>query len=119
MDKASDPKYSTTDGKPPDPGHENSSAPKPINLETGQHGAYWVLSEVERAKGFIRPVRRTYGHVTCGTTTTMGVALAETYSRDPTFYSSTFCVFCQDHFPVAEFLWVEDDINVTPTTVGS
>jgi hypothetical protein len=26
-------------------------------LTPGQHGAYWVLSESERAKGFIRPVR--------------------------------------------------------------
>ena len=30
-----------------------------------------TLSEEERAKGFVRPVRRTYKHLTCGTTTTM------------------------------------------------
>src|SRR4051812_25632054 len=38
-------------------------APEEINPDTGQHGAYWVLSESERAKGFIRPVRDTYRHV--------------------------------------------------------
>lgn len=38
-------------------------APEEINPETGQHKAYWVLSESERAKGFIRPVRNTYRHV--------------------------------------------------------
>ena len=27
-----------------------------------QHDTYLVLSEEERAKGFVRPVRRTYGH---------------------------------------------------------
>ncbi len=31
--------------------------------ETGQHDAYLVLSEEERAKGFVRPVRRSYLHV--------------------------------------------------------
>lgn len=53
----------TTDGQPPDPGTENLGAPKPINPETGQHKAYWVLSEDERKKGFVRPVRRSYTHV--------------------------------------------------------
>jgi hypothetical protein len=31
--------------------------------ETGQHEIYLVLSAEERAKGFIRPVRRSYVHV--------------------------------------------------------
>lgn len=31
--------------------------------ETGQHEIYLVLSEEERAKGFVRPVRRSYVHV--------------------------------------------------------
>lgn len=53
----------TTDGQPPREGHENASAPAPINPSTGQHAAYWVLSEAERAKGFVRPVRTSYKHV--------------------------------------------------------
>jgi hypothetical protein len=31
--------------------------------ESGQQSCYLVLSEEERAKGFVRPVRRTYIHV--------------------------------------------------------
>lgn len=31
--------------------------------ETGQHEIYLVLSEEERAKGFVRPVRNSYVHV--------------------------------------------------------
>ncbi len=54
---------STTDGKPPRAGYENASAPAPVNPRTGQHEAYWVLSEEERAKGFVRPVRTSYRHV--------------------------------------------------------
>lgn len=53
----------TTSGKPPIAGTEDLPAPGPINPATGQHTEYWVLSEAERAKGFVRPVRDTYRHV--------------------------------------------------------
>lgn len=74
----------------------------------GMQKAYVVLSADERSRGFVRPVRRTYVHEKCGTPTTMGVALAETYARDPAFYSGTFCCGCIAHFPVGldgEFTW--------------
>ena len=108
----------------------------------GLQDAYLVLSEEERAKGFVRPLRRAYVHVGltpplrlrdltteeqvryaghgyvkfepypdseapvlgrfwtqdrldrrgCGAETRMGLALCETYARDPAFYGSTFCV---------------------------
>lgn len=144
-------------------------APGVPNTETredGQQRGYVILCDEERAKGFVRPVRRTYRHVGrrpqfktrpltpeenarynysgdgspeflemfeawepypesmapragrlwtvkelrsgCGSPTTMGVALAETYARDPTFYSGTFCCACRAHFPVGpdgEFVW--------------
>lgn len=75
-----------------------------------QQQAYLILSEEERAKGFIRPVRRAYRHDTCGAITTMSQALAETYARDPHFYGATYCVACAMHRPVGslgEFTWVE------------
>jgi hypothetical protein len=75
---------------------------------TPQADVYLVLSEDERAKGFIRPVRRSYRHLTCGSVTTMGVALAETYARSPGYYGATYCVKCQMHKPVGEdgeFVW--------------
>ena len=70
--------------------------------------AYLVLSDEERAKGFVRPVRRSYIHLTCGSVTTMGQAIAETYARDPHFYGATYCVNCKMHRPVGadgEFVW--------------
>ncbi len=51
----------------------------PAGATVQQAPAYLVLSEDERAKGFVRPVRRSYRHVECGTVTTMSQALAETY----------------------------------------
>lgn len=70
-----------------------------------QNEAYLVLSEEERRKGFVRPLRDTYTHLPCGTDTTMGSAIAETYARNPKFYGSTYCVECQRHRPLAEFVW--------------
>jgi len=74
----------------------------------GMQKAYVVLSEDERKKGFIRPVRYSYTHEKCGCSTKMGSALAETYARKPSFYGATFCVHCRLHFPVGEngeFVW--------------
>lgn len=85
----------------------------------GQQECYLVLSDEERAKGFVRPVRRTYVHVKCGSTTTMGQAIAETYARNPKFYGGTFCVACGTHFDLVtadgpQFLW-----DGTEEAVGS
>lgn len=100
----------TFSGNLPDIPYGETGAPGYINPETGQHTDYWVLTPEERAKGFVRPVRRTYSHAKCGVATTMKPAIAETYARQPTFYGSTFCCGCCDHFPVAEFVW--DDGSV-------
>jgi hypothetical protein len=80
----------------------------------GQQKGYVVLSPEERAKGFVKRVRRSYTHNKCGTLTTMGVSLAETYARDPGFYSGTFCCGCSTHFPLAEFTW-EDGEPMEPS----
>ncbi len=89
----------TTSGQPLADDHRE------LDPVTGQQKDYVVLCADERAKGFVRPVRDTYRHLPCGTTTTMGRSLAETYARDPGFYSGTFCVTCRSHFPLIEFVW--------------
>lgn len=79
-----------------------------IDPATKMQNKYLVLSEEERKKGFVRPVRQSYLHLTCQTITTMGRAIAETYARDPQFYGGTYCVTCKDHFrvgPDGEFNW--------------
>lgn len=100
----------TTDPADPRLGHGVDRAP------TMQHAVYLVLSEEERAKGFTRPLRRKYKHVTgehaCGVVTTMGLALCETYARDPKFYGATYCVGCGKHLAVSEFIWDEDGVVV-------
>lgn len=132
-----------------------------IDPSTGQQRGYVVLSDAERAKGFVRPLRDSYRHVGppgpqyrlrdliasevsayadegyvkfevyppgdgpmgrywtqaeldaigrgCGAVTTMALAIAETYARDPTFYSGTFCATCRNHFPLDQFVWDGSD----------
>jgi hypothetical protein len=142
----------TTDPNDPRLGHGVDAEPR------AQHEVYLVLSEEERAKGFVRPYRDTYVHVGpvgpahplrdltdeeraqfspygyvkfepypaseapltgrfwtqaqldavgkgCGVVTRMGRALSETYARNPRFYGATYCVGCQKHLAVAEFVW--------------
>lgn len=88
-----------TDGSPVTPDHRE------IDPRTGQQKGYIAICPQERKKGFVRPVRRTYTHLICGTDTTMGLALAETYACDPTFYSGTFCCYCRGHFNLDQFVW--------------
>ena len=93
-----------------------------IDPTTGQQKAYVVLSKEDRAKGFVRPVRRAYVHVGidqiyekgvvvkrgangCGTRTVMALDIAEAYARNPKFYSVTFCCKCKTHRPLEEFIW--------------
>ncbi|MGV3617925.1 MAG: hypothetical protein ACO1SV_21580 [Fimbriimonas sp.] len=97
----------TTDGTPYDPSNPNGKTGP-----DGQHERYVVLSDEERAKGFVRPVRDAYIHEKCGKVTAMGRTIAETYARDPKFYNATYCSTCRAHFPVGEngeFYWYPSD----------
>jgi hypothetical protein len=128
----------------------------------GQQKGYVVLTPEERAKGFVKPVRKSYTHVgapaapanlrdltpkevelygstygyakfepysadpdgegrfwtkaelaragrRCGALTTMARSIAETYARNPYFYSGTFCCQCGAHFDLSEFLWEDGE----------
>jgi hypothetical protein len=104
----------TSDSADPRLTHGSDDVPVPMAE------VYLVLSEEERGKGFVRPLRRSYFHVgvdgtegdrtggACGMQTHMGLALCETYARQPSFYGSTYCTDCQMHRPVVEFVWAED-----------
>lgn len=60
-------------------------------------GRYWTAADLKSG---------------CGSVTTMGRALSETYARDPKFYGATFCCHCNKHLPVAEFVWTADGERV-------
>lgn len=99
----------TSDRNHPDLTHGVDEEP------TEMANVYLVLSDEERAKGFVRPVRRAYKHLTCGSVTYMGQALAETYATNPSFYGATWCCACRMHRPVGpegEFVWDDTDEKV-------
>lgn len=96
-----------TNGSPVTPDHREIQP-------DGMQKAYVVLSDAERAKGFVRPVRDRYRHLKCNTVTIMSQTIAETLARDPEFYIGTFCSTCRMHLPIGEegdFVW-EDDSKV-------
>lgn len=92
---ADDPRRTLSDGTQIYPGHRNLRP-------NGQQEGYVVLAEEERAKGLVRPVRRSYQHLKCGGVTTMAQTIAETFARQPGFYSGGFCCHCGSHFPYGE-----------------
>lgn len=95
---------SSTTEDPRDPRLTHGVDTEPVD----QAEAYLILSAEERARGHVRPFRRTYTHTVCGTATTMGQDIAETYARQPGFYGATYCVACRRHLPVGpdgEFVW--------------
>jgi hypothetical protein len=144
----------TTDPNDPRLKHESVDE-NPVS----QQEVYLVLSEEERARGFVRPVRYSYRHIGkspkyplrdltdeekeryaqsnyvkyeaypesespatgrfwtqeqldnkgCGTVTTIGQALAETWATDIHFYGATYCAYCQKHLSVEEFVWEGTD----------
>ena len=108
----------TSDPKDPRLGHGIDREPR------DQHNVYLVLSDEERAKGFVRPVYRAYIHhdPACGVATRMGLALCETYARDPSFYGAIYCCGCRLHRPVGregEFTWLDEAGNDTHILVGT
>ena len=87
---------------------DQASVPNSEKRSDGQFVDHWVLCDEEIAKGFVRPVRLSYVHEKCGTTTSMPRIIAETYAVKPSYYGKTFCCACGDYFPVGingEFVW--------------
>ncbi len=85
-----------------------------IDPVTHMQRCYLIMPDDAR-KDLVRPVRRSYLHLTCGTVTTMGLKIAETYAANPSFYTGTYCVHCANHFPVGadgEFIWTDDRTKV-------
>ena len=71
----------------------------------------WFFHRKKEIKA-LRPYRDAYVHKTCGTRTKIGTPIAETYARDPKFYGRTFCVGCNTHLSVSEFVWDGSKLDV-------
>lgn len=74
----------------------------------GQHERHPTNTDGE----YVAPVRTKYIHSKCGVETVVGSVIAETYAKNPTFYGRTFCVGCHDYFPISEFNWSRDRVQL-------
>ena len=81
--------------------------------DNGQYENYPTITDGE----YKNPVRSLYRHNRCKAITAISNEIAETYAKDPKYYSHTFCGQCRDHLPVSEFLWMDGGI-VTSVVVG-
>lgn len=61
MANATDPRISTASGRPPEV--DRGPTPTEETRPDGQKADHWVLSDEERSKGYVRPVRLSYRHV--------------------------------------------------------
>lgn len=72
--------------------------PYPEGHHGSSTGRFWTQDQIDKiGKG-------------CGTVTTMPMACAETYAREPGYYGSTFCCGCGTYLPVGrsgEFVWLD------------
>jgi len=75
---------------------------------TGQLDSYSALED--QGQELVRGLRYKYVHVggesPCGTMTRINSEpIARTFAIDPKYYSATFCMHCNLHLPVGEFVW--------------
>lgn len=77
-------------------------------LSDGQYEKYPTATVGE----FVAPVRNSYVHDTCGGITSCSDGIAETYAKNPKYYTRTYCSRCQGHYPVSEFKWYVDNVRI-------
>lgn len=93
------------DGSPEVPGYER------INPATGMQREYVVLSEEERAKGFVRPVRRSYKHVGAGgPKRPLRDLTPEEHERFDRFGYAKFEAYPESESPVTGKFWTEKEL---------
>lgn len=108
------PKTTLTDGSPVTPEHRE------IEPATGMQKGYVVLSQEERAKGFVRPVRRKYVHV--GPPGPTYPLRDLTFEEQQRWADSGYVKY--EQYPEAESpklgrFWTQDDIDRVNTGCGA
>ena len=70
------------------------------------------LSDNERARGFVRPLRNTNKHPECGGITLMSDKIAENMAKKPNHYDEMYCIDCKTSAPLDKFIWHGTDIKL-------
>jgi len=103
-----------------DPAPESNPAPTEERLPDGQHADHWILSEEERAKGFVRPVRRAYVHVGIpGPSHPLRDLTAEERERYANQGYVKFEVYPEEELPRTGRFWTQADLDRVDGGCGS
>ena len=109
-------KVTMADGSPVTPDH------KEINPVTGQQKGYVVLSEDERAKGFVRPLRKSYKHVGVSPKNLLRELTAEEHERYDKFGYIMYEAYPGNDLTVTGRFWTKEQLENrscnTVTTMG-
>jgi len=88
----------------------------------GQQSAYLVLSEEERAKGFVRPYRDTYKHVGKQSQYSLRDMTPEEHERYDQYGYVKFETYPESHSPVTGRYWTQKELDTkycgAVTTMG-
>ena len=89
----------------------------------GQNECYLVLSEEERAKGFVRPLRKTYKHIGPKLLNKLRDLTEEEHERYDQFKYVKFEEYSEDKLPVLGKYWTQAELDRlggcgTTTTMG-
>lgn len=95
----------TIDPNDPDLGRGADSSPVPQNKK------YLVLSEEERAKGFVRPVRQSYVHVGLKPKYPLRDLTEDEQERFKQFGYAKFEAYPESESPVNGRYWTQADLN--------
>jgi hypothetical protein len=94
-----------TDGSPVTDDHRE------IDAATGQQKGYVVLSAEERARGFVRPVRRTYIHVGWPAPDNLRDLIPEEAKRYAAYGYAKYQEYPPERSPVTGRYWTQEDLD--------
>lgn len=103
-------------GEPVDP---NGSVPNPAKLPDGQAADHWILSDEERAKGFIRPVRLSYRHAGMRPNYPLRDLSPEERSQHAAFGYVSFEAYPESETPLTGRMWTKAQLESGCGTITS
>lgn len=109
MANATDPRIATASGRAP--AVEDGPTPTEETRPDGQKADHWVLSDEERAKGLIRPVRLSYRHVGVGKPKQLRELSDEEKERYAQFKYVAFEPYGEDRAPVTGRYWTQEQLD--------
>lgn len=90
-----------------------------VTESSGQHQVYLVLSDEERAQGFVRPVRRSYRHVGIpGPSNPLRELTEDEHTRYDQYHYVRFEAYPEAESPVVGRYWTQEQLDAVGKGCG-